>query len=78
MGRPTPSLHLLQPPHSACAHSCPETPTSLLLLFIVRQVDATGQVVPMTEAREKELLEEVTAMASRGLRTLCLSYRGER
>ena len=39
-------------------------------------VDESGGTVPMTPQLQEALLERVTAMASRGLRTLCLSYRG--
>ncbi|WIA22054.1 hypothetical protein OEZ85_004399 [Tetradesmus obliquus] len=34
-----------------------------------------GEVVPMTEGIREQLLQTVVAMASRGLRCICLSYR---
>jgi hypothetical protein len=33
-----------------------------------------GEVVPMTEELREELMQVVTAMASRGLRCICLTY----
>lgn len=43
----------------------------------VSMVDSSGGTVPMTPQLLSSLLDTVTQMASRGLRTLCLSYRGE-
>lgn len=34
-----------------------------------------GEVQPLTESGREQLGQQVTDMASRGLRTLCLSYR---
>jgi magnesium-transporting ATPase (P-type) len=41
-------------------------------------VGASGQASPLSEEQREALAEAVTEMASRGLRTLCLAYRGER
>lgn len=43
----------------------------------VASVDGTGRRIPMGEEEREELLQTVTHMASTGLRTLCLTYRGE-
>ena len=47
----------------------------IVLQHCVGMVNAEGQVVPMTAELQDELLAMLTAMASRGLRMLCLSYR---
>ncbi|PSC72089.1 P-type ATPase [Micractinium conductrix] len=46
----------------------------MVLTRCVAMHDATGASVPMTEPLREELLDTVTAMASTGLRTLCLAY----
>jgi magnesium-transporting ATPase (P-type) len=50
----------------------------MVLSRCVGLVGTSGAVEPMTEVLQAELLGVITEMASRGLRTLCLAYRGER
>ena len=40
----------------------------------VASIDASGKRVPMDDAKRAELMDVVTEMATRGLRTLCLAY----
>ncbi|KAI7841822.1 hypothetical protein COHA_004351 [Chlorella ohadii] len=46
----------------------------MVLTRCTAMINAAGETVPMTEAMREELLGTVTAMASSGLRTLCLAY----
>lgn len=45
-----------------------------MLSRCVALLGSDGEAVPMGEAARAELLEAVTNMAARGLRTLCLAY----
>ena len=50
----------------------------IVLGHSVASVGASGQAAPLGDAQREELEQSVTEMASRGLRTLCLAYRGGR
>lgn len=47
----------------------------IVLQQCTRFIDTDGSTSKMTDAKRRELLDTVTHMADRGLRTLCLSYR---
>ena len=47
----------------------------IVLGHCTRFVDTDGSISEMTKAKQHELLDTVTHMADRGLRTLCLAYR---
>ncbi len=47
----------------------------MVLAKCTHVLDTTGCVVPLNSAACEQLEATITDMASRGLRTLCLSYR---
>ena len=47
----------------------------MVLENCTRFMDTDGSISEMTTAKRRELLDTVTHMADRGLRTLCLTYR---
>ena len=47
----------------------------MVLTKCTRVLDTTGGMVALDGAARQQLEETITEMASRGLRTLCLSYR---
>ena len=47
----------------------------MVLTRCTHMLDTTGSVVPLDGTARQQLEETITEMASRGLRTLCLSYR---
>jgi len=50
--------------------------SEMVLSRAVAMVDSAGQSVPMSDKLREELNVIITEMASRGLRTLGLSYTG--
>ena len=56
-------------------HPLPQGAAELVLKRCTSVMTSDGEVVPLTEADHEAMGLCVTAMASQGLRTLCLSFR---